>query len=112
MLSKELERGILFSTALMLLNLVVGFFAALIAPSVLASTVATGAAFLELGLLLIIGGCLMSRQPIQNKDRYTEDGSITRQWRIALIGKQMLATAAFLFLYSAILTTATVFSIF
>jgi len=109
---QELERSFLLAIALMALNLVVGFTAAIFAPPTLASTIAGGGAFLEIGLLLIVGGCMMARQPLENKDRYAEDGSVTNAWRIALIGKQMLITAFILFLFAAAVAFAGVLSIF
>jgi len=112
MLDRDLERGLLFATALMALNFAVGFAAATFAPPVLASTVAGGGAFLELGLLLIVGGCMMSRQPLENKGRYNEDGNVTTAWKMALIGRQMLLTALILFLYAAIVALASFLSLF
>ena len=112
MIDKELERGFLFATALMVLNLVVGFAAATFAPPILASAVAGGGAFLELGILLIVGGCMTARQPLENKDRYSEDGNITTAWRVALIGRRMLVTALVLFLYAAVVALASVLSLF
>lgn len=109
---RDLERGFLLATALMILNLVVGFAAAIFAPPTIASGVAGGAAFLEVGVLLIAGGCMMSRQPLENKGRYTEDGNITTAWKIALIGRQMLLAAIILFLYSAVVALAGILSIF
>lgn len=108
----DVERGFLFATALVVFDLVLGFAAALLLPPISASAVAGSAAFLEMGVLLVAGGCLMARQPLQNKDRYTEDGSASTTWRIATIGKQLLLSAMILFLYIAILSVATVFSIF
>jgi hypothetical protein len=112
MQATEVERGFLFATALMAFDLVIGFAASVLFPPTIASTVAGGAAFLEVGVLLVTGGCLMSRQPIQNKDRYTEDGSISKAWRIALIGRQLLITALIVFLYTALLAVATLLSLF
>jgi len=109
---RDLERGLLIATALMILNLVIGLAAAILTPPTLASTVASGGAFLEVGVLLVAGGCMMSRQPLQNKDRYTENGSISTAWRIALIGRQMLLAAIILFLYSALVAIAGILLLF
>jgi predicted phage tail protein len=112
MLMKDLERSLILATSLMALNLVVGFSVAVLAPPILTSTVAGGGAFLEIGLLLIVGGCLMARQPLENKGRYTEDGNISTAWRIALIGRQMLLAAFILFLYAAVLAVAGIVVLF
>ncbi len=49
----------------------------------------------------MLGGCMLSRQPLKDEDRYQEDGTPTSGWRIALIGRKMIATAIFLFIYAA-----------
>ena len=41
----------------------------------------------------------MSRQPLENKDRYNDDGTLTRAWRMALFGQRLLVAALFLLLY-------------
>ncbi len=109
---QDLERGFFLATALMILNLVVGLAAAIFAPPTIASSVAGGGAFLEVGVLLIGGGCMMARQPLENKDRYTEDGNITTAWKIARIGRQMLLASVILFLYAALVAVAGVLSLF
>lgn len=109
---KEPDIGILLATVLMALNLVIGFAAATFAPPVLASAVAGGGAFLEFGILLIFGSCLLSRQPLENKDRYSEDGSVTPSWRMALLGKQMILAALILFLFTAFVALAGFVSLF
>ena len=96
----------------MLLNLLVGFVSALATQTILISTVAGGGAFLEFGLLLVIGSCLMSKQPIENRDRYTPDGGHTTSWRMALIGRQMLIAALILFLYSVAVSLAAMYFVF
>jgi len=96
---KEIERALLIATALMSIDLLISFIPLLILQTMLVSTIATGSAFLEFGLLLIIGSCLMSRQPLENKDRYNDDGSLTKTWRMALLGQRLLVAALFLLLY-------------
>ncbi|TFG28110.1 hypothetical protein EU528_11735 [Candidatus Thorarchaeota archaeon] len=96
---KEIERALLLATILMFMNLIIGFISLLILQTVLVSTIAGGGAFLEFGILLIVGSCLMSRQPLDDKDRYNDDGSHTKMWRFALIGQRLLFAALFLFLY-------------
>ncbi|MFW9957118.1 MAG: hypothetical protein ACFFCT_03515 [Candidatus Odinarchaeota archaeon] len=104
MQQRDIERALLLASALMSMNLLIGFVSTLVVQTTLMSIVAQGIAFLEFGLLLVMGSCLMSRQPIENKDRYNDDGSHTTSWRIALIGRQMLLAATFLFLYFLILS--------
>lgn len=106
----ELEQASLIATAFMAVNLLVGFVTALITQTILISSVVSGGAFLEFGLLLITGACLMSRQPLEDKDRYTDDGSYSKAWKIALLGRKLLIAALVLFVYFiAFSFTATVY---
>jgi hypothetical protein len=58
-------------------------------------------ASLESGVLLIFGGCLASRQPLSDEDSLNPDGSPTKSFRIGTIGKQLLYSAIFIFLFGA-----------
>ncbi|MBN2229173.1 MAG: hypothetical protein JW779_06225 [Candidatus Thorarchaeota archaeon] len=112
MLIKDIERGLLIATGLLILDLVIGFIINIINPLILASSTAGGIAFLEVGIALIVGGCLMARQPLDNKDRYTDSGEDTPAWRMAKLGRVILVTGAILFLYTAIIALAGLYSIF
>ena len=105
----DFERGMIIGTGLMIANLLVGLIATIILATPMTSTIAGGAAFLEMGLLLIIGGCLMSRQPLKDEDRYNEDGSPRPSWKIAIIGRRMIFAGIFLFTYAAIISIISLF---
>ena len=104
MLENDIERGLLLATALMSVNLIAGFLITIISQSLQVSMIAGSWGFLELGGLLIVGGCLASRQPLENSRRYTEDGEPTSAWRMALIGRQLLFAAVMLFLYVGLIS--------
>ncbi|MFW9808674.1 MAG: hypothetical protein ACFFE6_04745 [Candidatus Thorarchaeota archaeon] len=103
MWQRDLERGLLLATVLMTINLGIGLIATIILQELYMSMIASGGAFLEIAILLIVGACLMSRQPLHNKDRYNADGSASSAWRLTLYGRQMLFAAAILFLYLMVL---------
>jgi len=106
MQKREIEQALLIATTLMIVNIIGGLVSILITQTILISSVAGGGAFLEFGLLLITGACLMSRQPLEDKDRYTDDGSPSNTWKIALLGRKLLIAALFLFLYFLAFTYA------
>jgi hypothetical protein len=56
----------------------------------------------EFGAMLILGACLMSRQPLDDEKRFDADGIPTRSWRYALIGKKILLAAVFLLAFSGL----------
>lgn len=103
MWNDDLERGLLYATLLMSLNITIGFVATLATSLPLIAYAAGTGALIELGLMLIVGGCLMSRQPLQESGRYNEDGTHTSSWRMAIIGRRLLISAVILLLYSMVL---------
>ena len=56
----------------------------------------------EFGVMLIVGSCLMSRQPLDNEKRFDAEGNPTRSWKYALLGKKILLAAVFLLAFSGL----------
>ena len=109
MWEKDLERGMLIATGLMIINMVVGFIATLVLATPMLGLVSGGGAFLEMGLFLILGGCMMSRQPLKDEARHNEDGSPTSIWKVAILGKQIVIAGFLLFIFAVIIATISVF---
>lgn len=59
--------------------------------------------FFEFGMLLIVGSCFLSRQPLKDSKRFNENGDATFSWRLALIGKKLLCASIFLLVLSLII---------
>ena len=58
----------------------------------------------EFGVLLILGSCLMARDPLEDERRYSADGSPVRAWKYTLIGREVLLVAAVLFVLMILFT--------
>ena len=56
----------------------------------------------EFGGMLIVGACMMSRQPLEDEKRYDADGNPTKSWQFALLGKKILLAAIFLLAFSGL----------
>jgi hypothetical protein len=54
---------------------------------------------LMFGVFLIIGACLMSRQPLEDDKRYDEEGKPTKTWYYALLGQKILLISLFMLVY-------------
>jgi hypothetical protein len=54
---------------------------------------------LEFGVLLVLGACMMSRQPLDDDKRYDDDGNPTKTWYYALIGQKVILISLFLLPY-------------
>jgi hypothetical protein len=63
---------------------------------------------LEFGIMLVAGGCLMSRQPLEDKKRYDSSGKPTTSWEIALLGREILVSSMFVLIFSILLALAAV----
>ncbi|MBS3795412.1 MAG: hypothetical protein KGY80_10965 [Candidatus Thorarchaeota archaeon] len=57
---------------------------------------------LEFGIMLLIGGCLMGRQPLHDGDRYDSEGKPVDSWRRALIGRKALIASLFVLLLAGV----------
>jgi len=109
MWEKDLERGVIVATAFMMVNLMIGIIATIVYTTPLTATISASLAFLEIGFFLIVGGCMMSRQPLKDEARLDKEGLPTTAWKLALIGRQMLFAAVFLFAFTVIIVTISVF---
>ncbi|MGD2073213.1 MAG: hypothetical protein PVG65_06975 [Candidatus Thorarchaeota archaeon] len=58
----------------------------------------------EFGFMFVLGGCLMSRQPLKDEERYDQQGNMVRSWRFAILGKKVLLSAFFLFIFAGLFT--------
>lgn len=58
--------------------------------------------FAEFAGMLIIGGCLMARQPLEDSKRYDDTGNPVKSWRSALIGKNLLGASLFVLVLSGL----------
>jgi hypothetical protein len=58
----------------------------------------------EFGIMFILGGCLMARQPLKDDERYDQDGNPVRSWKYAILGKKVLLSAFFLFIFAGLFT--------
>ncbi|NWF95577.1 MAG: hypothetical protein HXY34_05505 [Candidatus Thorarchaeota archaeon] len=61
--------------------------------------IASDALFLEFGVMLVLGACFMSREPISEAARQKADGTPTTSWRLSQLGKKILYSTVFVFLF-------------
>jgi len=106
---KDLEHGVIIGTGFMIINLFIGFIVTIASAVQMTGSVSASAAFLEMGIFLILGGCMMSRQPLKDEDRYDNDGNPTSTWKLAMIGRQLLFASLFLFIYAALLAIISIY---
>jgi len=81
------------------IDFVVGLLGLLIVPQFDLLTFVAGVSLFEFGVLMIIGGCLAAREPLDDAKRYDSGGKPVRSHTMAMTGKRLLLVGLFLFLY-------------
>lgn len=56
----------------------------------------------EFGVMIILGACLMSRQPLDDEKRYDTEGNPTKSWQYALYGKKIFIVSVFLLAFTGL----------
>lgn len=64
---------------------------------------------LEFAVLLILGGCLMARQPLEDKGRFDASGKPSMSWRMAIYGRELLTTSVFVLVFSLLFAVAALY---
>jgi hypothetical protein len=91
-----------FASLIAVFDIVLALVGFLANPNVLVLYTASNFLLLEFAILLIMGGCMAAREPLQDEDKYDEDGTPSTGHRMASIGKKMLLTSVFVLLYGAL----------
>ena len=92
--------AIAIASVIIVVDLLFGLFTMLVLAGVSLFLVVSNALMIEFGAMLIIGGCLMARQPLMDEKRYDSSGKPSTAWRFALLGKQVLLSSIFLLLFA------------
>ncbi len=99
MLTRDLQRGLLIATFYTTILVALGLVTTIALQTPSFTMVVGAGSFLGSGVALLVGACLMSRQPLRDEDRLNPDGSHTPSWRMAVIGRQLLIGALIVLLY-------------
>ena len=104
-----IRAGVVLATLIMAIIAVIGLISSLFLQTFIFGYLVGILTFLGTGLLLLLGGCLFSRQPLDNETRYDIDGTPVPSWRRALLGLRLMMTSIFLFLYGVVFTFLSLF---
>lgn len=88
------------ASLLALVDIIIGFISYLINPSFGMLSTTSTFLFIEFALMLIVGGCMMAREPLEDEKKFAPDGNPVVGWRMTLIGRKILLGGAFAFLFS------------
>ena len=98
----ELQFSLAIATILVSVDITIAFVVVLFQFSVSAFSIISILLILEFGIMLIAGACLMSRQPLEEAERYDSEGNPVQSWKMALIGRRILISSIFVILFSAL----------
>jgi len=100
--SKLLLETWIIASFLAFINIIVAMFIHLTTATNFDFFTAANFMIPEFGIMLILGACLMSRQPLEDEKRYDADGNPVQSWRAALLGRRILLASVFLLAFSGL----------
>jgi hypothetical protein len=92
------------ASAIAMVNLLAAFMMFLLSTIVNTFVAASNLLFIEFAIMLMIGACLMFREPLDDTKKYDEEGNPVSSWRMAQTGKKILASSLFVALFSLLFT--------
>ena len=90
------------ASILAVVDVLVAFLGQLIISEMSVFHTASTLLLFEFAVMLILGGCLMARQPLEDEKRFDADGNPVPAWRMAIIGKKILGASLFTLLLSVL----------
>ena len=99
----EILKALKITIILTIINIIMGVIWILVDSTSQVSSTSTGIGFLELAIFLIVGACLMARDPLKEEERFDEVGMPTTGFKMVLYGRILLISAMLLFLMMAFL---------
>ena len=82
------------------IDILIAFLTLVVLGDVSVFYIVSNLLFLEFAVMLVVGGCLMARQPLEDDKRYDDDGNPVTAWRVALLGRKILGASVFTIILS------------
>jgi len=83
-----------------IIDLFIAMLLTIVDPTVSLFLTASAYLFLEFGVMLILGACFMSRQPLDVDKRFDKEGLPVRSWIWAIRGKKVLVASVFVLMFA------------
>ena len=100
--TKLILQTLIITSIIAFINLVLAIIIHILASTSFDFFTASNLLVPEFGLILIVGACLLARQPLEDAKRFDSDGNPTPAWKYALIGRKMLLASVFLLAFAAL----------
>ncbi len=97
---KTLLESLAFSSILAIITIGISFPVLFFVEAASIFGLVSNLLLLEFASLLIVGGCLMARQPLEDDKRFDSSGEPVAAWRWALRGRLLLIMSIFVLLYA------------
>ncbi|UCE09247.1 MAG: hypothetical protein JSW61_09730 [Candidatus Thorarchaeota archaeon] len=99
-----LLQALAIASIITIADLAVAFLYFLLSSGVNVYVVASNLLFLEFGVMLMVGACLITREPLDEEKKYDEEGAPVRSMLMAQSAKKVLASSVFVVLFSFLFT--------
>ncbi|MCF2136519.1 MAG: hypothetical protein K9W43_04680 [Candidatus Thorarchaeota archaeon] len=91
-----------YASVLLTVNIIVASFLFLFDVILNLFTAVANLTVFEFALFLILGSCLMSRQPLDDSKRYDSSGAPSKSWAMYLLGRDTLLTGVFILMFGGV----------
>ncbi len=95
LISRTIIEALAIASIFAVIDLFLAFVFYLVNPAILVLPTAASYMILEFGVMLILGSCMMARQPLDDDKRLDKDGNPVSAWKWALKGRMVLISSVF-----------------
>ena len=88
------------AVAIVMIDVIIAMIFAIVDPTVSIFLTIPVYLILEFGVMLILGACLMVRQPLEDDKRFDKQGAPVRSWIWAMRGKRILTASVFVLIFA------------
>ncbi|MCK5152195.1 MAG: hypothetical protein KAQ65_10150 [Candidatus Thorarchaeota archaeon] len=103
LISRTIIESLAIASILAVISLFVAFIFYLGNQTILVLPSAASYMILEFGVMLILGSCLMARQPLDDDKRLDKDGNPVTAWKWAIRGRMVLVSSVFVLFLGIVL---------
>ncbi len=98
--TKLVLESMVIAAVLTTVDIAVSFLVLLFDATLSILSIVSTVLFTEFAIMLVIGGCMMAREPLDDDKKYDSEGNPVTAWKMTLIGRKILLGALFVFAFS------------
>ena len=97
---QSIQESLSIASAIVMIDVIIAMLIAIADPTVSLFSTTSIYLILEFGVMLILGACLMARQPLEDEKRFDNQGLPVRSWLWAMRGKKILVASIYVLMFA------------